>query len=228
MSEWEGDEEENGEEAEFEAEAEVEEQLELADDDEPLPWLESDDEYEEEGFDSRLIVLALIGLVAIVAVVFAIWSFTRSGDDSDVVADGSTIEAPDEPYRERPDDPGGTEVEGTGDVSFRVGQGEGSEGQVADGAPAPSIDREQDGEAAASAGVGVQVGAYSSRATARDGWNVLRSRFEALQGLNYRIVEAEVDGNTIYRLQAVAADGAAADGVCRSIRAAGGDCQVKR
>ena len=145
------------------------------------------------------------------------------------MADGSTIEAPDEPYKVRPDDPGGTEVAGTGDVSFEVGQGQGREGQVADGAPAPSINLEQgEGEAGSSSGVGVQVGAFQTRAGAQTGWTNLRGRFSALQGMNHRIIEGTVDSGTIYRLQAVAPSVAAAESLCRTIRSGGGDCQVKR
>lgn len=242
---WPGDERDEGENADLETEEtlEAEEQLTLADEDERLPWLEADDDYEEPGFDSRLIVMALLGLVAVAAILFAAWHLLRGGPDSEVLADGSTIAAPDEPYKSRPDDPGGTDVSGTGDLSYGVGEGQSREGQLADGAPAPSIDRAQSGSETASgtagagassgestsgSGVGVQVGAYSSRAAAQSGWSQLRGRFSALQGVDYRIVEGTADSGTIFRLQAVASDGAAADALCRSIRNAGGDCQVKR
>ena len=63
--------------------------------------------------------------------------------------------------------------------------------------------------------------------TALVGWNTLRQRFEALSGLNNRILEAQVDGATVYRLQAVTGDAATARNVCNAIKAGGGDCQVK-
>ena len=224
-----------GEEPEaFEAEPiEAEEQLALADGEERLPWLESDDDYEQPGVDTGRIVAfgAVIGLALILAL-GALWWFTRDGTDEAMVADGSTIEAPDEPYRARPENPGGQQVAGTGDTSFEVGEGETVEGRIAGSGnvPAPSIDRDQadSGAAPAAGSVGVQVGAYSSRAQAETGWSQLSGRIEALQGRNHRIVQGTADSGTIYRLQAVAGTAAEADTLCRSIKSEGGDCQVKR
>ena len=211
----------------------AEEQLTLADEDERLPWLESEDDVAEEGVNTSMIVtVALVGLALILAVIGGIWLMGRDGPAGDVVADGSTIEAPDEPYKTRPADPGGVDVAGTGAESFEQGEGQTREAQIAAGdaapapAPSPGIDRTQ-GEAAI-AGIGVQIGAYSNRADAQTGWNVLSQRYEGLQGLNQRIVEGQVDGATVYRLQAVAGTLAAAQAACQSIKAAGGDCQVKR
>lgn len=212
---------------------EEQEQFALADEDEQLPWLESDEDYEEDGFDWRLLVWAFLGLFAVGILLAAVWFLVPSGNDGEIVADGSTIEAPDAPYKTRPDDPGGTEVDGTGNVSFEIGEGEGRESRLAEDDPVrPSIDREQAASeqpaAEAVSGVGVQVGAYSSRASAQEGWQTLRGRYEALSGLKSRILEAQVDGARIYRLQAVAGSESAARDVCQSIRAAGGDCQVKK
>jgi hypothetical protein len=213
---------------------EAEEQLALADGEERLPWLESDDEDEQPGVDTgRLVAFgAVIGL-ALVLLLGALWYFTRDSADEALIADGGVIEAPDEPYRTRPDDPGGQQVAGTGDTSFEVGEGRAVEGRIAGGAPVPSIDREQaDAPAAAatpaSRGIGVQVGAYSSREDAETGWTTLSGRIEALKGRNHRVVQGTADSGTIYRLQAVAGTVAEADTLCRSIKSQGGDCQVKR
>lgn len=221
----------------------AEEQLTLSGDDDALPWLESDEDYEDEGTDYRILIFALAAVALLAAILAGGYFLLRDRGGSEMVPDGSTIEAPDEPYKSRPENPGGTQVSGTGDVSYEVGQGQTSEGQLADNAPAPSIDIDAQSTENASAsdtaasastststvsGVGVQVGAYTSRETARAGWAQLRGRYSALQGLDYRIVEGTADSGTIYRLQAVASGGAAADSVCRSIRDAGGDCQVKR
>jgi hypothetical protein len=219
-----------------ESPVEAEEQLELADGEERLPWLESDDDDEQPGVDTgRLIAFASVGLLAVVLALGALWLFTRDSTDEELVADGSTIEAPDEPYRTRPADPGGREVAGTGDTSFEVAEGETVEGQIAGSgdAPTPSIDREQGdtpaaAPSAAAGGIGVQVGAYSSRAAAETGWSQLSGRIDALQGRSHRIVLGTADSGTIFRLQAVAGSSAEADTLCRSIRSEGGDCQVKR
>ena len=217
----------------------TEEQLALADGEERLPWLESDDDYDQPGVDTgRLVAFGVVIALALVLMLGALWWFTRNGTDEELVADGSVIEAPDEPYRERPDDPGGQEVAGTGDTSFEVGEGRSVDGRIAgSGAvPAPSIDREQDdapaarpsAAATASGGIGVQVGAYSTRAQAETGWSQLTARIEALQGRNHRVVQGTADSGTIYRLQAVAGTVAEAETLCRSIKSQGGDCQVKR
>lgn len=213
---------------------EAEEQLALADGEERLPWLESDDEDEPTGVDTgRIVAFGAVGALALVLLLGALWRFTGDRADEELVADGGVIEAPDEPYRTRPDDPGGQQVAGTGDTSFEVGEGQTREGRIASDAPAPSIDREQADAPAATAtpaarGIGVQVGAYSSREAAETGWTTLSGRIEALQGRNHRVVQGTADSGTIFRLQAVAGTVAEAETLCRSIKAQGGDCQVKR
>lgn len=125
----------------------AEDRLGLDDDDEQLPWLESPEDYDQEGPDSgRILGFALIGLLALAAIVGGIWWASNRGESSMVVADGSTIEAPDAPYKSKPEDPGGKTFAGTGDTSFKVGEGKVSDGQIAsDTAPKPGIDRDQVG-----------------------------------------------------------------------------------
>jgi hypothetical protein len=211
-----------------------EEQLALAGGDERLPWLESDDDYEQPGVDTgRIVAFAAVGLLALVLAVGALWWFTRDKRDEALVADGSVIEAPDQPYRTKPEDAGGRQVEGTGDTSFEVAEGKKVEGQIAENnPPAPSIDRTQASSGATpapSAGaVGVQVGAYSTKEQAEAGWSQLSGRLTPLQGRSHRVVEGTVDGGKIFRLQALAGTVAEADTLCRAVKAAGGDCQVKR
>jgi len=215
---------------------ETEEQLALADGEERLPWLESDDEDEQPGVDTgRIVAFGAVGALALVLLLGALWWFTGDRADEELVADGGVIEAPDEPYRTRPDAPGGQQVAGTGDTSFEVGEGKTREGRIAGSgdAPAPSIDREQadtsDAPATpASSGIGVQVGAYSSREAAESGWTTLAGRIGALQGRSHRVVQGTADSGTIFRLQAVAGTVAEAETLCRNIKAQGGDCQVKR
>lgn len=238
----------------------ADEQLSLTGEDDALPWLSGDD-YEDEdqggGTDYRILVFGLLALALLGAILWGAKSFLdRRGDGaSDRMADGSTISAPADDYKERPADPGGQDVAGTGDLAYEVGEGVTREGRVgAEPAPAasgvarPSVDLGQGPRpapaasgtpraaasgtarpaAATSGGVGVQVGAFQTRESAETGWQQLSGRYSALQGVNHRVVEGTVDSGTIYRLQAVAANAAAADALCRSIRNAGGDCQVKR
>ncbi len=221
---------------------EPEEQLTLADADERLPWLESDDDYEQPGVDTgRIVAFAAVGLLAVVVLLGTLYIFTRDGGGDVAVADGSTIEAPEEPYRTRPDDPGGRQVEGTGDTSFAVAEGQQVDARIDPGKPAVAEDARSATSATApgrkvvsasstagSAGIGVQVGAYSSRAQAEAGWSQLAGRFEVLQGRSHRVLEGVADSGPIYRLQAVAGTVAEAETLCREIRTSGGDCQVKR
>lgn len=216
---------------------EPEAQLTLADADERLPWLESDDDYEQPGVDTgRIVAFAAVGLLAVAVLLGTLYFFTRDDGVADPIADGSTIEAPDEPYRTRPADPGGRRVEGTGDTSFEVAEGQQVEGRIAAGSPPAAATTATPsgapgappGSVKSAAGIGVQVGAYSSRAQAEAGWSQLASRFEVLQGRGHRVLEGTADSGTIYRLQAVAGTVVEAETLCRSIKAAGGDCQVKR
>ncbi|MEY4720992.1 MAG: hypothetical protein RIQ46_717, partial [Pseudomonadota bacterium] len=221
------------------------ERLALHEDDAPLPWLESgDEEYEEEqGSDTgRILGLVILGLIALAAIVGGIWWATHRSADPALVADGSTIPAPEAPYKEAPSDPGGKTFDGTGDTSFAVSEGQTRPARLGEaaGAPSPSVDvgakPAVQPSAAASAGapalapaaggIGVQVGAFSTRALAEAGWAKLAGN-PALSGVRHRIVEGQADIGTVYRLQAVAPDAASASALCGRLKASGVQCQVK-
>lgn len=219
-------------EAEYEDVDEKGDELALSADD-SLPWLESDDEDEDAGAvdTAQVIGFAVILLVLLIGIVGAIWYFANRGSDADLVADGSTIEAPDTPVKRRPDDPGGKEFQGTGNVAPVVGEGQTREGRVAtdeessEAETPPAASQELRG--ADGAGVAVQLAAYSSEARARQGWGELSRRTDALSDVRYRVVEGQIDIGTVYRLQAMASDRAAADRLCAALKADGLDCQVK-
>lgn len=225
------------------------EDLELLDSDERLPWLEADDDEEDEaGFaTSRIVLLGILSLVLVGALVAGAWYFL-GGSADEPPADGSLIAAPTEPYKTRPDDPGGKTYAGTGDTSFAVGEGQTREGKLADkpqqnaGATGPSIastlndDGSEAAEPAAPApapapqalsGVAVQVGAFPTRADAQDAWAGLMRQTEALNGVSHRVVEAKVDIGTVYRLQAVTGDRASAIRLCNALKTDGLPCFVK-
>lgn len=202
--------------------------------DDSLPWLEAEEDDDNAGgiAPGQVMGFAAILLLLLFGIVGAIWYFGGGAKDAAQVADGSVIEAPDTPYRERPEDPGGKEFEGTGNVAPIVGEGGAPEGVMAtDGADADD-DGEPSQEGAPtsgtnSGGVGVQLAAYSSRARAEQGWNEISRRTDALSGMRYRIEEGVVDIGTVYRLQAVTGDRAGADRLCAALKADGIDCQVK-
>ncbi|VVS97866.1 SPOR domain-containing protein [Erythrobacter sp. EC-HK427] len=230
---------------EIEATWEEEEQLDLTDEDEDLPWLEADEYEEEGGFDFRLIWITLIGLAAIAALLYGLWWLTKDRPDPEMVPDGSTIEAPEGAYKVRPEEGADAEVEGTGSQAFQVAEGEQDRGRVAgeDGgdSPRPTIDVDQSGDDASGAAGGaaatpaatsgsnvyVQIGAFGSQADAEAAWRSATGRFSVLSGMRYRVVEGDVNGARVYRLQAIAGDRATADATCRAIRNGGGDCYIR-
>lgn len=97
-----------------------------------LPWLESDDDEEYEGVDHKRVAMAVLaGLALTGAAVGGFWYFTHRVDNGAPVADGSVIAAPSENYKEAPKDPGGKQFAGTGDSSFAVSQGQERPAQLA-------------------------------------------------------------------------------------------------
>lgn len=248
----------NGEEGEFAADIGDEpDRLELGDEDTSLPWLDGDDDLDndEAGGGGQIVLLSLLALSALALIIGGIWWFTRGQAEEELVADGSVIEAPAEPYKEKPEDPGGKTFEGTGDTSYAVSEGETRTAQLGDGsdakdAPKPGFESVGPGSVAAkpaasagktpssgtgslvtppstSAGPGVQVGAYSNRAAAEAGWGRLAAAHSSLSGLKYRVVEGKADIGTVYRLQALPGDAAAARALCAKLKAAGQDCAIK-
>lgn len=212
-------------------------QLQL-DDDVRLPWLEGDDEdvADRPAGPGRGMILGALGLLALVAVGGAIVWAVKSTSDQELVADGGVIAAPREPYKSRPDDPGGEVVAGTGDTSFAVAEGQSRPVQIGKGdtSRAPGFEtamtpdaKATDAPAPAVTGVGVQVGAYASREAAEQGWTTLTSQHEPLAAVSHLIVQGRADIGTVYRLQAVPGDAAAARALCAGMKAAGMSCQVK-
>lgn len=219
-------------------EAEVEE-LDL-DEEETLPWLESADYEDEEGVDTgRIVGFVILALLALGLIIGLFWFLTNRGPDPELAPDGSTIAAEEGPYKERPEDPGGKEFDGTGDVAPAVGEGQTREGRIADNAGAataaarsakPSVDapstKQADGSAAAP-GTVVQVAAIADRSRADEKWRELSRRSDALSGFRYRVEEARIDNGTVYRIQAVTGSNSAARQLCDSLKADGVDCIVK-
>lgn len=208
--------------------------LEFGDEDVRLPWLETDgddeDEYRAYG-GVQLIVLLVLGVLALAVIGGGLWWALGQRKDNVPVADGSVIAAPKQPYKERPKDPGGKTFAGTGDTSFAVSEGQTRPAKLGQSsAPKPAASPSPNAGAAPAQdvpGVGVQVAAYSSRAAAEAGWTRLSGSYEALSGLKHRVVEGQADIGTVYRLQVVTGDSAAAHALCGRLKAAGLACQVK-
>jgi cell division septation protein DedD len=91
---------------------------------ERLPWLEP---VEEEDDDSgsgigHVILLVGIALLLIGAIAYGAYHFMEGGGD-DVAGTGELIKAPAQPYREKPRNAGGMEVEGTGQLAYSASDG---------------------------------------------------------------------------------------------------------
>lgn len=186
-------------------------------DDDRLPWLESaDDAPASDGSAGKIMGFILLGLVGLSIVLAAIYWIVGNGGAPE--GDGSLIAAPQGDYKVRPKDKQEQKVEGTGDASYAVSQGEQPQGQLVDAAGAPP----PPGSAL------VQLGAYTDEASALAGWATLSQRHEVLGGLDRRIVEATVDGGTVFRLSAVLGSPASAASVCDQLKKAGQNCLVVR
>jgi len=216
-------------------------------DDERLPWLEGADDLEDQQRNRgghRLIALAVVALIVLALLVDGIYWVTHRGGSSKP-ADGTLIEASKDPYKVAPDDPGGKKFAGTGDSSFKVSQGQHPDASLAGSAgttpppaaatpsaapstPAPVAKAPEPAAKPEGGAVAVQVGAYSTEALAQSAWSRLTAANDLLKGMNHRVVEGKADIGTVYRLQALASDGSAANSLCSHLEADGVKCQVKR
>ena len=230
--------------------------LDLDDADERLPWLDADDDLEGEESDSgRVLGLVIMGLVALATIVGGIWWATNRVPDATLVADGSLIAAPAAPYKSAPKDPGGKTFDGTGNTAFAVSEGQTRPAKL--GAPSPAAPSPPSAAAAAKPGFDsvkptgvataplaakpataapvaapaggpvVQVGAYSTRASAEAAWSRLAQQHSALSGVRHQTVEGKADIGTVFRLQALPGNAAAAQALCGRLKASGLACQVK-
>jgi cell division protein FtsN len=82
--------------------------------------------------------------------------------------------------------------------------------------------------APATGGGMVQLGAFASEATAARAFDSLKARFSWLAPVNRTIVAAQVNGRTVYRLQAAAGSASAAQTLCNRLRVAGENCILVR
>lgn len=93
--------------------------------DEKLPWLEPAENYEEARGPLRgKLIGGLIAMVAVIVVLVAGMSWYLNRDTApDGNGEAKLIQAPIEPYKTPPADPGGMMVEGQGDTVYAAGAG---------------------------------------------------------------------------------------------------------
>ncbi|OAO03744.1 SPOR domain-containing protein [Parasphingorhabdus sp.] len=200
------------------------------DDEDRLPWLESAEDYNEEGEYSpvRVALFVLAGLVLLAAIVGGVYWF-QNRDGGGLQGDGELIAAQEGDYKVRPDDPQTKQFEGEGDASFAASQGKETTAKLGTAAPVEAPIRSADNAPAAGGDSAmVQLGAYSTASLADGSWASYARRFEAIGTLPKKIVPGTVDGGTIYRLNAVAPSYQAAQQLCNNLKAAGESCLVVR
>ncbi|WP_417622662.1 SPOR domain-containing protein [Parasphingorhabdus sp.] len=201
------------------------------DDEDRLPWLESADDYDEDGEYSPVRVALFVGagLLLLAAIVGGIyWLQNRDGGGLD--GTGELIAAQEGDYKVRPDDPQAKQFEGEGDASFAASEGKDTPAQLGDPvereAPIRKPDVAPATENAESALI--QLGAFSSASLADRSWAGYARRFESIGSLPKKILQGTVDGGTIYRLNAVAPSREEAQEICNNLKAAGESCLVVR
>lgn len=216
----------------------------LPEDEDRLPWLEPvEEEAEAPAGPSmvKMIGLVVLGLVLLGAIVGGYnWWSERGATDGD----GELIAAPPGPYKVRPPERGGMNVEGEGDTAFAASEGAEPSGRIDMSAvtEAPMVaERSEEGppprevapEGPAGAappvpvkrpvltGSVIQLGAFSSEAGATRAWKTLAGRFRYLEPLNHSILPFKSGERTLYRLRA---SGPGATDICRRLNVAGESC----
>jgi hypothetical protein len=190
------------------------------------PWLEPV-EVEQEPSGPGLgkpILLAILALVILGAAVGAYsWWSSRGATEGH----GELIPAPPGPYKVKPSDPGGMDVDGEGDTAFAASAGGEPQGKI-DMSAVPEEPILKGGPAARAGGAApakgagsVQLGAFSSEAAANAAWERLAKRFAYLEPLTHSVVEVKSGDKIFYRLRA---SGAGAADICGRLQIAGEDC----
>ncbi len=218
-------------------------------DDQGLPWLEAvDDEDGPRGISAKKMLAALL-MVALAAAIVAGTFFWLGRRDAVVSGAPQLIRADPNPYKVRPDDPGGLDVAGESGTAYSTSAGEDPDAaldmdKLPDGVEAPAPEPvtpvepapkklppnetrtpAPDDSAATASGPTVQLGAYASTIKAETAWGMLSGRFPEVAALNKSVMSATVNGKTIHRLRAV---GSAAEikAACAALKAAGESCLV--
>jgi hypothetical protein len=209
-------------------------------DEDRLPWLEAVEEDDDQSGPSvaKLVGAIVIGLIAIAVIVGGLfWLGNRNRADGN----GEVIAAPKGDYKVRPDQPGGMNATGEGDTAAAASAGAEPKGRINTNAvaeapiarpqPAPQAPAARPAPppptrpqpAPAATGPTIQLGAFSSQASANNAWRALSGRFGYLAPLGHSVVPVQSGGRTLYRLRASGAD---AGSICRRLQVAGEDCAV--
>ena len=217
-------------------------------DDQALPWLEAvDDEDGPRGVSARKMFVALILVLAAGAVV-AGTMFWLGRRDPAVNGAPELIRAEPEPYKIKPEDPGGLDVAGDSETAYSTSAGEDPDAALdvrklpeemkplPEPAETPTppkkippnetkVPANDEPAPAAPSGPTIQLGAYASTVKADTAWNLLSGRFPEVAALRKTVVTATVKGKPFYRLRAVGSS-EQTKAACAALRAAGESCLV--
>ena len=219
-------------------------------DEDRLPWLEAVEEEDRSDGPTaaKLIAFVVIGLVAIGLIVGGLfWLGNRGAGGGGAAGEPELIAAEDGPYKRRPDEAGGMKVDDKASTSLAASEGSDPKGNInvnagpeepvaappkapqqtaaaqPKQAPAPAAPAPKQAPAApAAGGVTVQLGAFSSNASAESAWKALSGRFKYLAPLSHSVTSVTVGGKTLYRLRASGSDAA---NLCGRLRVAGESCE---
>lgn len=225
-------------------------------DEDSLPWLqEVEDEDAPGGISGRAMFAGL--LIVVIAAAAIAGAFFWLGQRGDAVAGSEApelIRAPAEPYKVKPDDPGGLDIAGESQTTFETSAGEDVDSRLDLGAagadvPRGTVDAQPEprvtpGEAkepvaadkppppaprpSGAPGTVIQLGAFSNTAQAERAWTALGARFGVLSGTTKMIVPYSANGSSGYRLRASTSSPDAARDACRAIQAGGESCFIAR
>jgi SPOR domain len=215
-------------------------------DDGQLPWLQAvEDEDEPRGLSARK-MLAALGVVLLAALLVGATFFWLGRRQSAVDGPPELIKAEPGPYKVKPPNPGGLDVQGESETAFETSAGEDKDAQIdlskmpeapvaqppkAEPKPAFSTQVQTPAKPAPAPeptpptvvhGSVIQLGAFANQAQAERAWNALSSRFPAIGSMGKLIVP--FSGGI--RLRATAASPAEAKQACQSLKAAGENCFV--
>ena len=215
-------------------------------DDGQLPWLQAvDDEDEPRGISARKMMAAL-GLVLIAVLLVAATFFWLGRRQTVANGPPELIKAEPGPYKVKPSDPGGLDVQGESETAFETSAGEDKDSQldlskmpeqpVAKPQPQPQPKPAPPPETSAGAkaakpepapptvvhGSIIQLGAFANQAQAERAWTALSSRFQSIGSMGKLIVP--FSGGI--RLRATASSPAEAKQACATLKAAGENCFV--
>lgn len=198
----------------------------FAEDDVLLPWLGPDEPLEEHRAPGprRIFLLIVVGVILAAVAGGIYWLAGR--DEGPPVADAPPSEAPERSRSEVAGNEDRTATPAANRTPSPAAVKPATEASVAAHHDAPRENSEPRHEVVAPEPEGfiVQVGAYGSRRRAALGWETLAGSHQVLQGVSHRVVQAVVDGKTVYRLQAVVPSSSAAGELCAALQANGADC----